>query len=259
MCLLGKGITLVALVITVIILLILAGITLGFVFGKNGIIGMAKNAGKNYVDAENEEGKTLNELYSSMMVATNEGSQITVNIEDLKKIIDQSVEQKVDARLEEKLDSKVEEKVNEALQGKNPKLILTVSLPGSNGTARAVGTYKASTSFTKVETENYNTYLKENEDKTWTVLKSGNYLIKNTCNCFWVSNLTSTWNNVLVNDQKIPINFAMARNDKMNYGANTNTSTLYLEEGTKLDFSNDLNESAAAYHSSSFFIYAMFE
>ena len=41
-----NGITLVALVITIIILLILAAITLGFVFGKNGIIGMAEKAGK---------------------------------------------------------------------------------------------------------------------------------------------------------------------------------------------------------------------
>lgn len=89
------GITLVSLIVTIIILLILAGITLGFVFGKNGIIEFAQNAGKNYMKAENEENNTLENSYSSMFIATNDGSQVTINIEDLNKIIDERVEAKI--------------------------------------------------------------------------------------------------------------------------------------------------------------------
>ena len=42
------------LVITIIILLILAGITLNLTLGENGIIKMAEKAGKNYVNAAEE-------------------------------------------------------------------------------------------------------------------------------------------------------------------------------------------------------------
>ena len=42
-----KGITLVALVITIIVLLILAGVTLSGLFGDSGIIGNAEKAKQN--------------------------------------------------------------------------------------------------------------------------------------------------------------------------------------------------------------------
>ncbi len=52
-----KGITLIALVITIIVLLILAGITINLTIGEHGILTMAKEAGKNYQNAaEYEQG-----------------------------------------------------------------------------------------------------------------------------------------------------------------------------------------------------------
>ena len=42
-----RGITLIALVVTIIVLLILAGITIGLVFGPNGIINKAHEANEN--------------------------------------------------------------------------------------------------------------------------------------------------------------------------------------------------------------------
>lgn len=52
---LKNGITLIALVITIIILLILAGIVLSLTLGKNGIIGKAKRAGTTYEEAKARE------------------------------------------------------------------------------------------------------------------------------------------------------------------------------------------------------------
>ncbi len=53
----NKGITLIALVITIIVLLILAGITINLTIGEHGILIMAKQAGKNYQNAaEYEQG-----------------------------------------------------------------------------------------------------------------------------------------------------------------------------------------------------------
>ena len=50
-----KGITLIALVITIVILIILASVTIGFTFGENGLIGRAEQA------AELTEVSTANE------------------------------------------------------------------------------------------------------------------------------------------------------------------------------------------------------
>ena len=56
------GITLIALVITIIILLILAGITINLTLGEHGIIKMAEKAGKNYVNVAEDEQKKLGDL-----------------------------------------------------------------------------------------------------------------------------------------------------------------------------------------------------
>ena len=51
----SKGITLIALVITIIVLLILAGVTINLTLGENGIFKTAEMAGKNYTQAEEQE------------------------------------------------------------------------------------------------------------------------------------------------------------------------------------------------------------
>ena len=51
----NKGITLIALIITIIVLLILAGVTINLTLGENGIFKTAEMAGKNYTQAEREE------------------------------------------------------------------------------------------------------------------------------------------------------------------------------------------------------------
>ncbi len=55
----GNGITLVALVITIIVLLILAGITINLTVGQKGIITRAQEAGKNYQEAAKKEDEDL--------------------------------------------------------------------------------------------------------------------------------------------------------------------------------------------------------
>lgn len=50
-----KGITLVALVITIIVLLILAGVTISLTLGEDGIFKMAQDATHNYANAADKE------------------------------------------------------------------------------------------------------------------------------------------------------------------------------------------------------------
>ncbi len=60
------GITLVAMVITVIILLILAGITIYLSSGQNGIIEKAQAAGRNYINAEAYEERQLADMLETI-------------------------------------------------------------------------------------------------------------------------------------------------------------------------------------------------
>ena len=57
-----KGITLIALVVTIVVLLILAGVSLSLVIGNDGIIKRAKEAKNRYAEAQTNEEKQLNEL-----------------------------------------------------------------------------------------------------------------------------------------------------------------------------------------------------
>lgn len=83
-----KGITLVALVITIIVLLILAGITLNLVIGENGLIARAQQAGKNTTEAQEAENMELANLENSMdkhISTTRE--QITVDREQYEQLL----------------------------------------------------------------------------------------------------------------------------------------------------------------------------
>ena len=57
-----KGITLIALVVTIIVLLILAGVAINLTVGKNGIFNKAKFAKEKYTNEEYLEQEQLNEL-----------------------------------------------------------------------------------------------------------------------------------------------------------------------------------------------------
>ena len=61
-----KGITLVALVITIIVLLILAGVTITLTLGEKGIFKTAEKAGENYTQAQREELEGLNSFQNTL-------------------------------------------------------------------------------------------------------------------------------------------------------------------------------------------------
>ena len=76
-----KGITLVALVITIIILIILAGISINTLIGENGIITKAKEAKQNIILAGEAEALQLNQLYYEL----ENGGELTEDEESAKK------------------------------------------------------------------------------------------------------------------------------------------------------------------------------
>ena len=61
-----KGITLVALVITIIVLVILAGVTITLTLGEDGIFKTAEKAGENYTQAQRKELEGLNSFQNTV-------------------------------------------------------------------------------------------------------------------------------------------------------------------------------------------------
>ena len=57
-----RGITLIALVVTIVILLILAGVTLSLSLSQNGLFSRAQNAADKYKKAQNDEKQMIEEL-----------------------------------------------------------------------------------------------------------------------------------------------------------------------------------------------------
>ena len=81
-----KGITIVSLVVTIIILLILSGIAITLALGDNGIITKAKETVEIYRKAEEKEGEELNNLYKQLASIDKDNSNL--NTEDINKIIE---------------------------------------------------------------------------------------------------------------------------------------------------------------------------
>lgn len=86
-----RGITLIALIVTIIVLMILAGISINLMIGENGLIEKAKLAEERYQDAAEEEQNRLDELYSSIKVA--DSSQVTLTMEELDKYIEEKMKE----------------------------------------------------------------------------------------------------------------------------------------------------------------------
>ena len=105
----NKAITLIALVITIIILIIIAGVTINLSVGENGIFNKAKYAQEEYSNSTVYEQEKLNELYSQLFVATNDDAQITISVKDLNNLIQQKVDESNKSTLEEisKLNARV--------------------------------------------------------------------------------------------------------------------------------------------------------
>ena len=76
-----KGITLVALVVTIIVLLILAGVTITILMGDNGIIRKAQEAADSTNAAVEDELKGMNDLLEKLNGTINDAESLTGTIE----------------------------------------------------------------------------------------------------------------------------------------------------------------------------------
>ena len=92
----NKGITLIALVITSIVLLILAGVSIAMLTGENGLIAKAISAKNKTEEAEADEKDKLaktNEIMDKYV--TNRDGSITVDKDSLNQLIDDRINEKM--------------------------------------------------------------------------------------------------------------------------------------------------------------------
>ena len=134
-----KGITLIALVITIIVLLILAGVSIAMLTGENGILMQAQNA-----KAETEKASVIEQARLDIIEKQTEGKGTTIYKEDIKEILDKYFEGVPDDfTLETELKTKpeygdnqikVSEIYNEELKEKPPTAgeVLKVDPSGEN-------------------------------------------------------------------------------------------------------------------------------
>jgi len=138
-----RGITLVSLVVTIIVLIILAGVSISAIFGENGIITIAKQAKENVELAQIEEQTELNELYTQIESEGGSSGEISYDtiakLAEFKKAIAEVVTQKgIPTSETDSLETIVQnirriENVEEAVVG---KLVIGKNKPYTkNGTA----------------------------------------------------------------------------------------------------------------------------
>ena len=89
----NKGITLIALVITIIVLIILAGISISILMGENGLITKAKQGALNYQNAAVEEQEMLNNLHGDFAseIAKTGGGDAAASLISFKRTIAEAI------------------------------------------------------------------------------------------------------------------------------------------------------------------------
>lgn len=89
-----KGITLISLVITIVVLIILASVVIHLGLSDNGIFERSKQAKKLYGNATQKEQEQLNELYGQLLIAS-DGTINNISLEKLQTIIQNEVNKAV--------------------------------------------------------------------------------------------------------------------------------------------------------------------
>lgn len=217
----NKGITLIALIVTIIILLILAGIGISMLVGENGILNKSKIAKDDSEVSKQEEENRLGKTNDIMeQYATSRGTT-TIN-------------------------------------SASPTLLTTIALPSSNSAARTEGTYNASTSsYTKTNEAGFSNYFSYEDGKGWTVLKSGNYLFNTiACSVRYTSDC-AIYSFLKVNSNSITITYSYL-NSSNNVGNDCGNITLYLEQGDVIDYQY-IFSAATTWNATTLKVYSLFK
>ena len=231
-----NGISLVALVVTIIVLLILAEIALTLTFGKNGIIGSAIKAKEEYEKSAKNEQDYLENLYSSIKIADNEDAEITINMKNLQSIID------------ERVDIKVQEKMTTGITGINEKSLLMSSINQSLNVEN-VNITSFTNTFTEGEFAKYFEYNSSNGELT--CKEEGWFLVSLSLSMHGEpSDYCSQVLALFING----VNIASVRGSitsKSTMSDDENNTTIYMKKGDKITAQKQTTNKAVTYRNTS--------
>ena len=100
----SKGITLIALIVTIVVMIVVAGVSINMTVGENGIFNKAKFAKEKYTNEEYLEQEQLNEIYAYL----NKDSKLPENTKDTEINNDEYIDDKseeVDNEIKKERDS----------------------------------------------------------------------------------------------------------------------------------------------------------
>ena len=219
-----KGITLLSLIVTILVLLILAGVTDAILI-NNSIIDKAKLAKVKIENAEAEEEIVLNDYENKM-------AQVSGENKDTPNVVPSNA--------------------------CSPKLLTSMILPNSGNSERVVGTYYANTTnFTKNNSEKFEDYLSYDEAKGWVVKKSGYYMINSELYCYYSGEYMDSDTYIVIDETEISINTSGVRTT-LSYEKSSNNTTVYLEKGTVINFYNRISNGSSLFHYVSLKVFALF-
>ena len=160
-----KGITLVALVVTIVVLIILAGISINLVLGDNGIMSIAQKAKENIELAKIEEETQLNELYTQLEIDDTGSSgtsyDAVAKITEFKTAIANAIEEAGGVKPDTTAETTVfANSIKEIAEVKNAKLI-EFKTAITNAIKEAGGVAPSTTAETTVFANNIKGIVKE--------------------------------------------------------------------------------------------------
>ena len=230
------GLTIISLIVTIILLIILAGVGISLSLGENGLFNKAKYAKEKYINEQEEEQKKLNDLYSQMLVATGENSQITISVKELKELINEEVKNSM----------------NEPKGIQTDAFIKNVISNKSNyNTVTSM-----SNSFTKVTDENnkIEEYVTYSNEYGYSVLKSGWYFVTLSTDVE-SSSSTNAIINMYVNNKIITRSYSCSSSGIADH--NNSSFPIYLNKEDKIYFDSTGVNNATTRRTSAV-IYPMF-
>lgn len=229
-----KAITLIALVITIVILIILAGVLISLTLGNNGLFNKAKLGKELYSNAQDYEETEIAKMTNNIDIYSSR--------DDLESTISRIIDSKLSQPTGVKTDTYIMNKKNDA-----------TSTFGNNITSMS------GLEISKDENNKIDEYLSYSSTDGYTVLKSGWYMIEL---CAAILNNTNTGAAVNIdlclNNDEVYTGTYVQSNSSSDMNNDYNTFPIYFKEGDKFYFTADKNTNTVTYRSVSAFVNPMF-